>query len=430
MSYYWRNLYLRITINRRKNDRFLNFNDTNITNNPPKSDMMDNEEIICRRCGSENLIKKGYAYSGARKGTRKQKYQCKECGMKTTGKAIEMVEPMPFQYENQPLPERDWVALTKAQLVEKQMAFEMLEELFQQIEIIIDPEKKGRKNFNPKDVLMALALKTLNKSSARRLSSDLSWAKQEGFIEEKPYFTTMMSYARKPEMLDLITELIRLSALPIKQLQDSFVCAIDATGVGTFQLNGAWLEFKHGKEEKKSIRNWVKLHGLIDTSTNIFLSADVTIGTAGDSPYLAPLVESASKDFRIATLTGDKGYSGRKNFEIVKGVEALPVMAFKSNATGNKKGSMIWSKCFQYYKEHPQEYMQIYHRRSKIEAVFGALKKRFGDSVLSKSLQGQKTETLLKVLLHNLACLTRLYYEQGLELQFSTQVSKAPIKLF
>jgi DNA-directed RNA polymerase subunit RPC12/RpoP len=353
-------------------------------------DMFEKTEqgIICRRCGSQNLIKKGYAYSSAMKGTRKQKYQCKECGIKTTGNVIEMVEPMPFKYQDQPLPKRDFVSLTQAQLVEKQMALEMLEELFDRVEIIVDPEKKGRKNFNPKDMLIVLALKTLNKSSSRRLASDLELARQEGFLEETPYFTTMMAYARKPEMLDLITELVRLSALPIKQLQDSFVCAMDATGVGTCQLNGAWLEFKHGKEEHKSIRNWVKLNGLIDTATNLFLSADVTIGTAGDSPYLAPLVQLASKDFRITTVTADKGYSGRKNFEIIKGVETLPIMTFKSNATGNKRGSMIWSKCFQYYKEHPQEYLQIYHQRSKIEAVFGALKKRFGETVLTKSLAG------------------------------------------
>jgi hypothetical protein len=197
------------------------------------------------------------------------------------------------------------------------------------------------------------------------------------------------------------------------------VCAIDATGVGTFQLTGAWLEFKHGKKEKKvkcknekiekekkkSIHNWVKLHGLIDTSTNLFLSADVTIGTTGDSPHLEPLVQSTAKDFKIAAIM------------------------FKSNNTGNKRGSMIWSKCFQFYKKHPKKYLQIYHRRSKIEAVFGSYKKRFGDTVLTKTLQGQKTEVMLKVLLHNLACLTRLYYEENLEIQFSTQAPKASIQL-
>jgi len=172
MSYYWRNLYLRVTNNRRKNDRFLNFNHANIINNPPKSGMMNDEKILCRRCGSENLIKKGYAYSTLN-GTRKQKYQCKDCGMKNTSNKAEMVEEMPFEYQEQPLPERNWKAITEAQIAEKQMSLEILEELFSQIEIIVDPEKKGRKNFNPKDILFALAIKTLNRSSGRRSSSDI-----------------------------------------------------------------------------------------------------------------------------------------------------------------------------------------------------------------------------------------------------------------
>jgi len=243
-----------------------------------------------------------------------------------------------------------------------------------------------------------------------------------------PYFTTLLAYSRKPEMYDLLKELIRLSALPIKQIQDSFICAIDATGMGTFQLNGGWLKFKHGENKEVSFRNWVKLHAVTDTATNIFLSADITIGKANDSPELEHLMNNI--DFPISALTGDKAYCSRKNFEIVSNKGATPYLLFKKNALPNKKGSLIWSKCFKLYTEKPQEYLQIYHKRSNIEATFGALKKRFGDTVHAKTLNGQKTEALLKVLLHNLACLIKTYYEQNIELQFSTETPKAPIKIF
>lgn len=49
--------------------------------------------------------------------------------------------------------------------------------------------------------------------------------------------------------------------------------------------------------------------------------------------------------------------------------------------------------------------MKKYHKRSNVESTFSAIKRKFGDSVLSKTDTAMKNEVLCKILCHNLTCL-------------------------
>jgi hypothetical protein len=46
-----------------------------------------------------------------------------------------------------------------------------------------------------------------------------------------------------------------------------------------------------------------------------------------------------------------------------------------------------------------------YHKRSNVEWTFSAVKRKFGDSVMSRSDAGMVNEVLCKFLCHNLTCL-------------------------
>ncbi len=49
--------------------------------------------------------------------------------------------------------------------------------------------------------------------------------------------------------------------------------------------------------------------------------------------------------------------------------------------------------------------MQKYHLRSNVESTFSAIKRKFGDSVKSKTDTAMVNEVLCKILCHNLTCL-------------------------
>ena len=49
--------------------------------------------------------------------------------------------------------------------------------------------------------------------------------------------------------------------------------------------------------------------------------------------------------------------------------------------------------------------MTRYHKRSNVESTFSAVKRKFGDSVMSQTDTAMKNEVLAKFLCHNLSCL-------------------------
>jgi Transposase DDE domain len=65
-----------------------------------------------------------------------------------------------------------------------------------------------------------------------------------------------------------------------------------------------------------------------------------------------------------------------------------------------------------------EEYLEKYHRRSNIESVFSSVKRKFGDSVRSKTPTAMKNEVLAKLVCHNISQLVHLMYELGIDPNF------------
>jgi len=336
-----------------------------------------------------------------------------------------MVEPMPFEYQNQPVLETNWSALTNAQNAEKQMLQDMLQEMLSMVTIVVDPKKLGRKFSNPKDLLFCLALKTYTKLSSRRLNSDLEQAKANDFISNVPHFTTLMDFLKREELTDLLKELIHISALPVKNLEDSY--AIDSSGFSSSQF-GRWFDFKYGKESIR--RNWVKAHVMCGVHTNIITSIELTEAHGADSPQLENLVKKTCKDFDVGVITADKAYCSRKNFQIISDHNALPFIPFKKNDTPKAKGYKIWTRCFYYFTNYTQEYLQEYHKRSNVETCFAMIKQKFGKNLMTKNFTSQQNEILLKVLCHNLCCLIQEYHENKINKHFPTETQKIRVRQF
>src|SRR5437016_4326140 len=65
----------------------------------------------------------------------------------------------------------------------------------------------------------------------------------------------------------------------------------------------------------------------------------------------------------------------------------------------------LFEKAFRYFQFNQEEYLTRYHLRSNVESTFSAIKRRFGDAVMSRTDVGMVNEVLCKVLCHNLTCL-------------------------
>ena len=106
-------------------------------------------------------------------------------------------------------------------------------------------------------------------------------------------------------------------------------------------------------------------------------------------------------------------------------VGAEPFVAFTANAKGNSK-SPLWNKLFHYFQMNRDEFLTQYHRRSNVESTFSAMKRKFGDTIRSKTPVAQRNELLLKVLCHNIVCVIHEMHESGAVAMFPALAPTCP----
>ena len=73
---------------------------------------------------------------------------------------------------------------------------------------------------------------------------------------------------------------------------------------------------------------------------------------------------------------------------------------------------------YHYYQYRREEFLTHYHKRSNVESVFSAVKRKFGDSVRSKLPVAMKNEVLAKLVCNNLCAVILSQIDLGIEAEF------------
>ena len=125
-------------------------------------------------------------------------------------------------------------------------------------------------------------------------------------------------------------------------------------------------------------------------------------------------MKATAKNFTMTEVSADKGYASRSNAELVASVGAVPFIALRETDKG--LGGGAWERMFHYFNFRQQEFLQHYHKRSNVESTFSMMKRKFGDSLRSKTDVAMMNETLCKILAHNLVALIHEVCEEVCEL--------------
>lgn len=303
-----------------------------------------------------------------------------------------------------------WAAYNKAQTTEKAQFCALLRDL---VSDVPSPEQKRRRPALPlSDMIFAAAFKVYSTVSARRFMTDLRTATENGLIDRTPHYNSIFNVLDKDSLTPILSDLVTRSALPLKGLETNF--AVDSTGFGT-QSFYRHFDAKYGRTTER--RAWLKVHAIVGVKTNVITAVSITDPSIGDSPMLPALVTTTADHFNVAQVSADKAYATVQNFGVIKAVGARPVVPFKSNAVGTSR-SETWNRLFHFFHLHREEFLQHYHRRSNVESTFSAMKRKFGDSVRSKTPTAQRNEMLLKVLCHNIVCVIHEIHESGAVARF------------
>lgn len=96
----------------------------------------------------------------------------------------------------------------------------------------------------------------------------------------------------------------------------------------------------------------------------------------------------------------------------------------KKGSTANPDGYPAWKFAFYLWKKCNWSYMSIYHQRSKIEAVFSALKKRYGDKLYCKNANMRRKEMSMRFIAYNLKIIICYKYSSENNLPLWVRVNK------
>lgn len=165
--------------------------------------------------------------------------------------------------------------------------------------------------------------------------------------------------------------------------------------------------------------------------TNVVTAIEIHGRDAHDAPHLPALVESTARTFAIGDVSADKAYGSIRNAEAIASVGGTPFIAFKATSTGagthraGGRSSSAWTKAYGYFMYRRDEFLAHYRKRSNVESTFSMIKRKFGDSLRSKTDTAQVNETLAKVLCHNLVVLIHEMCELGVDPTFWAEKAHA-----
>lgn len=302
---------------------------------------------------------------------------------------------------------QNWKQYNISQQTEKEKLMELLADITSRIR---QPAYTfGRPKGNLGDNIFAMVFKVYSTFSGRRFATDMKWALEKEYIENKVPYNTMFRYFKKPELTPLLAQIVTLTSLPLRTIEKKF--NIDATGFGTSNFQ-RWYSFKHGKEICS--RRWVKCHFVNGSKSNVVTSVKITSEYDNDCPHLPELAKQTAKYFDMKELSGDKAYLSKNNFEVVENLGGTLFVPFKSNSkpTGN---GMLWKKMYHYFMMNNEEYLEHYHSRSNAESTVNMIKSKFGDRVRSKLWIAQVNEVLCKIIAHNICCVIMEMNELGID---------------
>ena len=304
---------------------------------------------------------------------------------------------------------QDWPNYNRAQVNEHHHFQSFLADLCGSLPVLAP--RRGRQPILPSDAAFCAVFKTYSTMSARRFMGDLTEAHEQEFITKVPHFNSVLNFFDTETSTAVLNEFIERSAAPLVAVEKDF--AVDSTGFSGAKY-ARWFDEKYGKPKQEV--QWIKLHAMVGVKTNVVTACKITGKDGADSPQLPELVKRTARQFTIGEVSGDKAYTSQANFEAVNGSNGAFFPQFKKNATGGIGGA--YEKAYHLMCLNRDDYLKHYHKRSNVESSFSAMKRKFGESLRSKTELAMKNELLAKVVCFNITCVIHEMYELGIDPDF------------
>ena len=170
-----------------------------------------------------------------------------------------------------------------------------------------------------------------------------------------------------------------------------------------------WFSIRHDQVRLK--RGWIKLHNIIDVSTRTVLDYLVTDGHTSGITGLWPMLGRIEEGTGFFCL--NSAYLARKICDAMSDKGMMPRIRHKSNTVCKNRGSQAWGDMTRTHGDELARSMDEDHQHSIIEAVFGAIKKMYGNHLRSRRRARQSREIAIRVICYNIEVVARSQVKDG-----------------
>jgi len=168
---------------------------------------------------------------------------------------------------------------------------------------------------------------------------------------------------------------------------------LDASGI---RLIGRSIWFCIRTKKKILKKDCDKIHIAVSLCSLLIVSFRISNSKRNDSPFLRKLLKQFTT---LGLVIVDKGYSNKTNAEFVANKKGAFFSPFKKNA--QPTGLNVWTYLYNLWQIFPSVCKAIYNQRNKVEAVFSALKNRYGDQLYSKKWHTRRREMAMRFIAYN-----------------------------
>ena len=261
--------------------------------------------------------------------------------------------------------------------------------------LLPQPERKGRgrKPFDYRLVLVLNILRILLRKKYSDYETEMRFDKRLCDmlkLNKLPCKSCLNDYALQYKLSFLSNFNRKLIDAWIKKPVDLL---LDASGI---RLVGRSIWFCIRTKTKIRRKDCDKIHIAICLQNLLIANFRISNSKANDSPFLRKLLKPFAK---LGLVIVDKGYSNKTNAEYVAKKEGAFFSPFKKNA--QPTGLNVWAYLYKLWKIFPSLCKGIYNQRSKVEAVFSALKNRYGDQLYSKRWYTRRREMAMRFIAYN-----------------------------
>lgn len=197
---------------------------------------------------------------------------------------------------------------------------------------------------------------------------------------------------------------------------------IDSSGIRIF-ARSIWFCLRINREISK--RECDKVHLAVCADLLLVMNWRITNDKRHDCPFFRILIAPIRI---VGYVIADKGYLARVNFQAAFDKGGQGIIPFKKGKKKKSRSSPLgfpaWKFAHDFWTVLNGLYMDIYHRRSKIEAVFSALKKRYGDKLNCRSASMRRKEMSLRLIAYNVRILLCARYAEKNNLPLYVRVGK------